>query len=59
VFNAFMPVFWVLLLEIFVGVISCATNVRVRVHGASCKEFSCEEVDEFAKWDHLELSFSV
>jgi hypothetical protein len=56
VFNAFMPVFWVLLLEIFEGVISCVTNVRVRVHGASRKEFDCEVVDELADLDHLERS---
>jgi hypothetical protein len=43
VFNAFMPVFWVLLLEIFEGVISCVTNSRVRVRGASRKEFDCED----------------
>jgi hypothetical protein len=56
VFNAFMPVFWVLLLEILEGVISCVTNVRVRVRGASHKEFDCEVVDELADWDHLECS---
>jgi hypothetical protein len=56
VFNAFMPVFWVFLLEIFKGVISCITDVRVWVCGASRKEFDCEAVDELADWDHLECS---
>jgi hypothetical protein len=51
-----MPVFWVLLLEIFEGVISCFTNVRVRVRGASRKQFDFEVVDELADWDHLECS---
>jgi hypothetical protein len=56
VFNAFMPVFWVLLLDIFEGVTACVTNVRVRVRGASRKEFDCEVVDGLADWDHLECS---
>jgi hypothetical protein len=56
VFNEFMPVLWVLLLEIFEGVISCVTNVRIRVRGASRKEFDCELADELADWDHLECS---
>jgi hypothetical protein len=51
-----MPVFWVLLLEIFEGVILCVTNVRVRVRGASRKEFDCEVVDGLADWDYLECS---
>jgi hypothetical protein len=51
-----MPVFWVLLLEIFEGVISFVTNVRVRVRGASREEFDCEVVDGLADWDHLECS---
>jgi hypothetical protein len=55
VFNAFMPVFWVLL-EILESVISCVTNVRVRVRGASRKEFGCEVVDGLADWVHLECS---
>jgi hypothetical protein len=49
-----MPVFWVLLLEIFEGVISCVTNVRVRVRGASREEFDCEVVGGLADWDQLE-----
>jgi hypothetical protein len=56
VFNAFMLVFWVLLLEIFEGVISCVTNVRVHVCGASHKEFDCEVVDKLADWERLECS---
>jgi hypothetical protein len=55
-FNAFMPVFWVLLLEIFEDVISCVANTRVWVRGASRKEFDCEVVEGLADWDHLECS---
>jgi hypothetical protein len=55
VFDAFMPIFWVLLLT-FEGVISCVTNVRVWVRGASSKQFDCEVVDGLADWDHLECS---
>jgi hypothetical protein len=57
VFNAFMPVFWVLLLEIFEGVIFCVTNVMVRERGASRKEFDCEVVDGLADWDKTYLQF--
>jgi hypothetical protein len=56
VFNAFMSVFWVLLLETFEGVISCVTDVRVWVRGAPRKEYDCEVVDELADWDNLECS---
>jgi hypothetical protein len=51
-----MPVFLVLLLEIFESVISCVANVRVQVRGASRKEFDCEVVEGLAGWDHLECS---
>jgi hypothetical protein len=51
-----MPVFCVLLLENFEGVISCVTNVRVRVRRESRKEFDCEVVDKLANWDYLECS---
>jgi hypothetical protein len=55
--DGFVPVFWVLLLEIFEGLISCVTNVRVRVvREASRKEFDCELVDGLAYWEHLENS---
>jgi hypothetical protein len=51
-----MPVFLVLLLEFFDGVIFCVTNVGVRVRWASRKEFDCEVVDKLADWDRLESS---
>jgi hypothetical protein len=50
VFNAFMPIFWVLLFEVFEGVISCVTNVRVGVREASREELNCEVVDGLADW---------
>jgi DNA-directed RNA polymerase subunit E'/Rpb7 len=37
VFDAFMPVFCVLTMEIMEGVVSCVTDEGVRVHGASHK----------------------
>ena len=40
-FDAFMPVFCVLTMEIFKGVIPCVTNEGVRVHGAAYEEFVC------------------
>jgi hypothetical protein len=49
-----MPVFWVLFLEIFEGVISCVTNLRVRVRWAFRKEFGSEVEDKLADWDYLE-----
>ena len=37
-FDAFMPVFCVLTMEIFKSVIPCVTNEGVRVHGAAHEE---------------------
>jgi len=56
VFVAFMPIFCVLTLEIFKGVILCVTNEGVRVHGAAHEDFVCEMVDELADWDYLKVS---
>ena len=58
-FDAFMPVFCVLTLEIFKGVIPCVTNEGVWVHGAAHEEFVCEVVDELADWDYLKVSVKV
>jgi hypothetical protein len=53
-FDAFMPIFCVLLSDILEGVIADVTNVMVLMRGASCKEFNCEVVDKLVDWDHLE-----
>ena len=58
-FDAFMPVFCVLKIEIFKGVIPCVTNEGVRVHGAAHEEFVCEVVDELAGWGYLKVSVKV
>ena len=58
-FDAFMPVFCVLTMEILQGVIPCVTNEGVRVRGAAHKEFICEVVDEQADWEHLQVSVKV
>ena len=54
-----MPVFPVLVMEIFKGVISCVTNEGVRVHGAAHEEFVCEVVDELMDWNYLKVSVKV
>jgi hypothetical protein len=54
-FDPFMSVFCVLVVEILKGVIPCITNEWVRVRGAAPEEFVCEVVDELADWDHLEV----
>ena len=59
VFDAFMPVFCVLTMEIFKVVIPCVTNEGVRVHGAAHEEFVCEVVDELADCDYLKVSMKV
>ena len=59
VFDASMPVFCVLTMEIFQGVIPCVTDEGVRVHGAAHEEFVCEVVDELADWDYLKVSVKV
>jgi hypothetical protein len=48
VFDAFMPVFCVLTMQILEGVVSYVTDKGVRVHGASHEEFVCEVVDKLA-----------
>ena len=58
-FDAFMPVFCVLTMEILQGVIPCVTNEGVQVSGAAHEEFVCEVVDELVDWDHLEVSMEV
>ena len=50
-FDAFMPVFCVLTMEILQGVIPCVTNEDVRVYRAAHEEFVGEVVDELAEWD--------
>ena len=55
-FDAFVPVFCVLTMEIFLGVIPSVTNEGFRVHGAANEEFVCEVVDELADWDYLKVS---
>jgi hypothetical protein len=45
VFDAFMPVFCVLMMQILEGVVSYVTDEGVWVHGAS-HEFVCEVVDK-------------
>ena len=55
-FDAFMPVFCVLTMEILKGVIPYVMNEGVWVLGAAHEEFVCEVVDELADWDHLEVS---
>jgi hypothetical protein len=59
VFDAFMPVFCVLTMQILEGVVSYVTDEGVRVHGASHKEFVCEVVDNLADWDYLKASVKV
>ena len=58
-FDAFMPVFCVLTMEILQGVIPYVMNEGVWVRGAAHEEFVCEVVDELADWDHLEVSMKV
>ena len=58
-FDAFMPVFFVLTMEILQGVMPYVMNEGVRVRGAAHEEFICEVVDELADWDHLEVSVKV
>ena len=58
-FDAFMPVFCVMTMEILWGVITCVTNERVWVHGAAHKEFVCKVLDELADWDYLKVSVEV
>jgi DNA-directed RNA polymerase subunit E'/Rpb7 len=48
VFDAFMPVFCVLRMEIMEGVVTYVTDEGVRVHWASHEEFVCEVVDKLA-----------
>jgi hypothetical protein len=48
VFDAFMPVFCVLAMQILEGVVSYVPDEGVRVHGASHEEFVCEVVDKLA-----------
>ena len=47
-FDAFMPVFCVLTMEILKSVIPCVTNEEVRVRRAAHEEFDCEVVYELA-----------
>jgi hypothetical protein len=56
---AFMPVVWVLTMEILYGAIPCITNEGVRVCRAAQEEFVCEVVDELVDWDLLEVSVKV
>ena len=58
-FDAFMPVFCVLTMEILEGVIPYVMNDGVLVRGATQEELLCEVVDELADWDHLEVSMEV
>ena len=58
-FDAFMPVFCVLTMEILECVIPCVTNEGVRVLRAAHEEFVCGVVYELADWDHLEVSVKV
>jgi hypothetical protein len=58
-FDAFMPVFCVLTMEILKGVIPYVMNEGVLVRGAAHEEFVGEVVDELADWDHLEVSMEV
>ena len=58
-FDAFMPVFCVLTMEILQGVIPYVMNEGVWVRGATHEEFVCEVVDELADWDHLKVSMEV
>jgi hypothetical protein len=58
-FDAFMPVFCILIMKILYGVISSVADEGVWVCGASHEEFVCEEVDELADWDHLEMSVKI
>jgi hypothetical protein len=48
VFDAFMPVFCVLTMQILKSVVSYVTDEGVRVHGASHEDFVCEVVDKLA-----------
>jgi hypothetical protein len=48
-FDAFMPVFCVLTMEILKSVIRCVTNEGVRVRSAAHEEFVCEAVYELAR----------
>jgi len=58
-FDAFMPVFCVLTMDILKSVIPYVTNEGVWVRGAAHEEFVCEMVVELADWDHLEVSMEV
>ena len=55
-FDAFMPVFFILTMEILECVIPCVTNDGARVRRAAHEELVCEVVYELADWDHLEVS---
>ena len=50
-FDAFMYVFCILTMKIPYGL--------VWVRGAAHEEFVCDEVDELADWNHLEVSVKV
>ena len=58
-FDAFMPVFCVLTMEILEGVIPYVMNDGVLVRWATQEELLSEVVDELADWDHLEVSMEV
>ena len=58
-FDAFMPVFCVLAMVIFKGVIPFVTNEGVRVNGAAHEEFVCEVADELEDWDFPKVSVKV
>jgi len=58
-FDAFMPVFYVLTMEILKGVIPYVMNEGVWVRGVAHEEFFCEVVNELADWDHLEASVKI
>jgi hypothetical protein len=56
VFDAFMPVFCLLTMEIFKGEFPV---LRMRLHGAAHEEFACEVGDELSDWDYLKVSTKV
>ena len=58
-FDAFMPVFYILTMEILECLIPCVTYEGVRVRRAAHEEFDFEVVYELADWDHLEVSVKV
>ena len=55
-FDSFMPVFYILTMEILECVIPCVTYEGVRVPRTAHEDFDCEVVYELADWDHLEVS---